>query len=115
MKKLFLSVSATLLCLLALSQEDNLGNYAELTFTPRLDLNPTYSDQKLGFNHGNTSIYTLFEGSASEHFSWTLANHWFSIMPGRTKIWVTLMQRTGWTSARPILLSATGALPSVRM
>lgn len=78
MKKLFLSISATLLCLLALSQEDNLGNYAELTFTPRLDLNPTYSDQKLGFNHGNTSIYTLFEGSASEHFSWTLANHWFS-------------------------------------
>ena len=80
MKKTLLSTAALLLCLLAHSQEAELGNsYAELTIIPRLDLNPTYSDgDGFEFNHGNSSIYTLFEGSASEHFSWTVANHWIS-------------------------------------
>ena len=80
MKKLLLSVAALLPGLLAYSQEaDDLGRYAEVTLIPRLDLNPTYmtGDSGLGFNHGNSSIYSLFEGSLSEHFSWTIANHWF--------------------------------------
>lgn len=77
MKKTLLSIAATLLSFLAFSQEAELGNYAELTFTPRLDLNPTYvSGDGWGFNHGNSSIYSLFEGSASEHFSWTVQNTW---------------------------------------
>ena len=78
MKKLLLSIAALLPGLLAFSQEaDDLGRYAEVTLIPRLDLNPTYAgDSGLGFNHGNSSIYTLFEGSLSEHFSWTIANHW---------------------------------------
>ena len=79
MKKLLLSVAALLPGLLAYSQEaDDLGKYAEVTLIPRLDINPTLStgDSGLGFNHGNSSIYTLFEGSLSEHFSWTIANHW---------------------------------------
>lgn len=70
-----------LLCFLAHSQEaENLGSYAEVSIIPRLDLNPYYSseDSKLGFTHGNSSVYTLFEGSVGEHFSWTLANHWIS-------------------------------------
>lgn len=70
-----------LLCFLAHSQEaENLGSYAEVSIIPRLDLNPYYSseDSKLGFTHGNSSIYTLFEGSVGEHFSWTVANHWLS-------------------------------------
>ena len=80
MKKLLLSIAALLPGLLAYSQEaDDLGRYAEVTLIPRLDLNPTYTagDSGLGFNHGNSSVYTLFEGSLSEHFSWTIANHWF--------------------------------------
>ncbi len=79
MKKLLLLSAALLPALLAHSQEaDHLGRYAEVTLIPRLDINPTYTagDSGLGFNHGNSSIYTLFEGSLSEHFSWTVANHW---------------------------------------
>lgn len=65
------------LCFLAHSQEaDDLGNYAEFTFIPRLDLNLSTQNSEFGADLGNSSIYTLFEGSAGEHFSWTVANHW---------------------------------------
>ena len=78
MKKYLLSIAALLLGLLAHSQEaDDLGNYAEVNIIPRLDLNPVFGNES-AFTLGNSSLYTLFEGSASEHFSWTLANHWFS-------------------------------------
>ncbi|MBQ9659939.1 MAG: hypothetical protein IJV37_01560 [Bacteroidales bacterium] len=81
MKKYLLSTAALLLGLLAYSQEaDDLGNHAEITIIPRLDLGINAvkgSPDESGFNLGNSSLYTLFEGSASEHFSWTLANHWF--------------------------------------
>lgn len=82
MKKILLSIAALLFGLLAYSQEaDTLGKHAEVTIIPRLDVAPTFvkNDSKLGFNHGNSSLYTLFEGSASEHFSWTIANHWLSL------------------------------------
>ena len=79
MKKYLLSIAALLLGLLAHSQEaDELGNYAEFSVIPRLDLNPAWYTDGFEFTLGNSSLYTLFEGSASEHFSWTLANHWFS-------------------------------------
>jgi len=80
MKKYLLSLAALMLLgLLAHSQEaDDLGNYAEVSIIPRLDLNPTWSPDGAAFNLGNSSLYTLFEGSASDHFSWTLANHWVS-------------------------------------
>ena len=81
MKKYLLSIAALLLGLLAHSQEaDDLGNYAEVSIIPRLDLNPSWNtaNSAFGFNLGNSSLYTLFEGSASEHFSWTVANHWVS-------------------------------------
>ena len=71
-----------LLCLLAHSQEaESTGSGAELTIIPNLELVPSYStpDKAFGFGLGNSSIYTLFEGSASEHFSWTVANHWLSL------------------------------------
>ncbi|MCR4824865.1 MAG: hypothetical protein K5849_05865 [Bacteroidales bacterium] len=78
MKKYLLSIAALLLGLLAHSQEaDDLGNYAEVSIIPRLDLNPVFGSES-EFTLGNSSLYTLFEGSASEHFSWTLANHWVS-------------------------------------
>ena len=81
MKKYLLSIAALLLGLLAHSQEaDDLGNYAEVSVISRLDLNPTWyrSAGETGFDLGNSSIYTQFEGRASEHFSWTVVNHWFS-------------------------------------
>ena len=78
MKKYLLSIAALLLGLLAHSQEaDDLGNYAEVNIIPRLDLNPVFGNEP-AFTLGNSSLYTLFEGSASEHFSWTLANHWYN-------------------------------------
>ena len=78
MKKYLLSIAALLLGLLAHSQEaDELGNYAELSVVARLDANPYFGNEP-EFTLGNSSIYTLFTGSASEHFSWALQNHWFS-------------------------------------
>ena len=81
MKKYLLSIAVLLLGLLAHSQEaDELGNYAEFSIIPRLDLNPGWysSPKEFGFDLGNSSLYTLFEGKASEHFSWTVANHWIA-------------------------------------
>lgn len=79
MKKYFLSIAALLLGLLAHSQEaDDLGNYAEVSVIARLDLNPFFGKDATEFTLGNSSLYTHFTGSASEHFSWTLVNHWFS-------------------------------------
>lgn len=79
MKKLLSLTAAMLLCFLAHSQEAEVtGSHAEVTIIPRLDLSPNFEDSKLGFTHGNSSIYTLFEGSVGEHFSWTLVNHWLS-------------------------------------
>ena len=80
MKKYLLSIAALLLGLLAHSQEaDDLGNnYAEVSIIPRLDLNPAWYTEGFEFTLGSSSLYTLFEGSASEHFSWTVVNHWFN-------------------------------------
>lgn len=84
MKKICLSIAALLLGLLAHSQEaDTLGRHAELTIIPRLDLGLTSSKmtnglEKAQFNLGSSSLYTLFEGSLSEHVSFTLCNHWLA-------------------------------------
>ncbi|MCR5351303.1 MAG: hypothetical protein K6E35_02255 [Bacteroidales bacterium] len=75
MKKYLLSIAALLLGLLAHSQEaDDLGNYAEVSIIPRLDVVSVFGNDP-EFNLGNSSLYTLFEGSASEHFSWTVSAH----------------------------------------
>lgn len=84
MKKLLLSFAALLLASLALSQEaDDFGSYAEVTLIPRLELNPSIpTDSDDGLSFGNSSFYTLFEGSFSEHVSWTIANHWLHVEDG---------------------------------
>lgn len=84
MKKLLLSFAALLLGLLAHSQEaKDSGSYAEVTFIPRLDVNPYLNTaSKGGINFGNSSFYTLFEGSFSEHISWSVANHWLHVDGG---------------------------------
>jgi len=71
-----------LLSFLAHSQEaESTGSYAELTVVPYFEFVPNYdfSENKAGAEFGNTSIYTAFEGAISEHVSWTLVNHWFSL------------------------------------
>ena len=80
MKKLLICFAALTVCVSGLCQEtDESANYAELTITPRLDLAPSVvtGDNSFAFSHGNSSLYTLFEGS-HKFLSWTLANHWFS-------------------------------------
>ncbi|MCQ2182512.1 MAG: hypothetical protein MJY89_03790 [Bacteroidales bacterium] len=82
MKKLLFLTAALLLSSLAYSQEaESTGSYAELTVVPYLELVPNYdfSEKKAGISFGNTSIYTAFEGAFSEHVSWTIVNHWFSL------------------------------------
>lgn len=86
MKKLLLLTAAVLQSFLAISQEaESAGSYAELTLIPHLELVPEYSlsDRSLGFNPGNSAFYTLFEGQASEHFSWTVANMWLSAVDAK--------------------------------
>ena len=90
MKKILLLTAFLLPGFSALSQEaEDPGNkYAEVTVVSRLDLDPEYSfeDSGIGFTHGNSSIYTLFEGSFSEHLSWTVVNHWISSLNGEPDI-----------------------------
>lgn len=81
MKKLLSLLAALLLGLPIFSQEaDEPGSHAEVTIIPRLDLNPSYNfdDGKLDFDLGNSSLYTVFEGSISEHVSFLLINHWIN-------------------------------------
>lgn len=78
MKKLFLSAAALLLCLSAFSQT------AELSVIGRLEGNHCESEPGIvtpGLNWGNSSLYTLFEGSFSEKFSFTLLNYWLNSTP----------------------------------
>ena len=71
---------ALMLSSLAISQEASTpGKYGRVSIIPRLEVNPWLGNgngNKSGSSFGNSSLYTLFEGSLSEHFSWTIANHW---------------------------------------
>ena len=85
MKKILLSTAVLLLCSLAHSQEaDGSDKSAEFQIIPRFDFAPyaaTGGDASSGIGFGSSSIYTLFEGSLSEHFSFTFSNHWLSTEP----------------------------------
>lgn len=76
MKKTLVTAATLLLCFLAHSQEaDDLGQVAEFSVIARgeyLNADPL----------GNSSLYTLFEGNFSEHFSYSISNHWLSSEPG---------------------------------
>ncbi|MGM9787800.1 MAG: hypothetical protein ACI3ZF_02715 [Candidatus Cryptobacteroides sp.] len=76
MKKLLVTAASMLLCFLAHSQEaDELGGgSAELTVVAR-------GEYLHGDPLGNSSLYTLLDGSFSEHFSYSIANHWLSSDP----------------------------------
>ena len=66
-----------LCCSLAIAQEaDELGgSNAELSVIARAEY--LYGDPL-----GNSSLYTLLEGSISDNLSYTLINHWLSPTPG---------------------------------
>ena len=70
---------ALMLSSLAISQEASTpGKYGRVSIIPRFEVNPWLGNgdgNKSGSSFGNYSLYTLFEGSLSEHFSWTIANH----------------------------------------
>ena len=76
MKKLLVTAASMLLCFLALSQEANElgGSSAELSVVAR-------GEYLYGDPLGNSSLYTLLDGSISEHFSYSIANHWLSSDP----------------------------------
>lgn len=76
MKKGLVTAASLLLCFLAHSQEaDELGSAAELSVVARgeyLNTDPL----------GNSSLYTLLEGSLTENLSYSISNHWLSSDPG---------------------------------
>lgn len=75
MKKTLVTAATLLLCFLAHSQEaDDLGQVAELSVVAR-------GEYLYGDPLGNSSLYTLLDGSISEHFSYSIANHWLSSDP----------------------------------
>ena len=51
-----------------------------LLVVPRLDVDPAYSfsDNSWSADLGTTAFYTYFDGNLGDHFSWSVANHWFA-------------------------------------
>lgn len=76
MKKLLVAAAISLLCFLAHSQEAEVlgGNFAEFSVIARGEY--LHTDPL-----GNSSIYTLLEGSISEKLTYSVANHWLSSDP----------------------------------
>ena len=76
MKKLTVVSTALLCSFLAYSQE------VDVRLIPRVDVNayvPADKEASFGVDFGNTSFYTLIEGSFLENFSYSISNHWLSV------------------------------------
>lgn len=76
MKKLLVVFTALSCCFLAYSQE------VDVRLIPRVDVNtyvPASNEGGWAVDFGNTSFYTLIEGSFLENFSYSVANHWISV------------------------------------
>lgn len=76
MKKLAIVAAGLSCCFLANSQE------LEVRLIPRVDVNtiiPASKDASWDVDFGNTSFYTLVEGTFAENFSYSVENHWLSI------------------------------------
>ena len=79
MKKLTVVTTALLCSFLAYSQE------VDVRLIPRIDVNcgvPAAKDGAWSVDFGNTSFYTLVEGSFLDNFSYSIANHWLSVYDG---------------------------------
>lgn len=85
MRKILALATLILCCFTTYSQEaESASNIPSLIITPRFDVNPYISvggKDKSGVDFGNTSLYTLFEGSVGENFSYSMSNHWLSTDP----------------------------------
>ena len=83
MRRILFLIAAALSATLVHAQDaENVGNSAQLSIIPRIDLNPYIGfDSQTDFSLSNSSLYTLFEGDLGEHFSFSIANHWLSSEP----------------------------------
>ena len=85
MRRIFILIAVALSATLVRAQDaENVGNSAQLSIIPRIDLNPYVgfrSEAGSDFSLSNSSLYTLFEGSFGEHFSFSIMNHWLSDEP----------------------------------
>lgn len=86
MRRIFILIAAALSATLVYAQDaENVGNSAQLSIIPRIDLNPYVgfrSDAGTDFSLSNSSLYTLLEGNFGEHFSYSIMNHWLCEEPG---------------------------------
>ena len=84
MRRILVLIAAALSASLVHAQDaENVGNSAQLSIIPRIDLNPYVgfrSDAGTEFSLSNSSLYTLFEGSFGD-FSYSVMNHWLSEEP----------------------------------
>ncbi|MBQ9138862.1 MAG: hypothetical protein IJX65_09530 [Alistipes sp.] len=85
MRKIFVLAVAALSYFCTYSQEAKASdNVPTLIISPRFEVNPyirTGSEGYTGVDFGTSSLYTLFEGSVGEHFSYSMSNHWLSTDP----------------------------------
>ena len=86
-KYLVVCAAMTLLCSLVRAQEaEDAGSGAVLSIIPRLDAGIIYGaldgdEEALIPTFGNTSLYTLFEGTFAGNWSFSMANHWYGVDP----------------------------------
>lgn len=82
MKKILALTVAVLCYFCTYSQEaEASGNVPTLIISPRFEVNPyirTGGGGYSGVDFGTSSLYTLFEGSIGENFSYSMSNHWLS-------------------------------------
>ena len=85
MKRIVVLVVALLCCFTTYSQGANrTGKIPTFIITPRSDVNhyaPIDDRFPVGLGFGNTSLYSLFEGSVGDNFSYSMSNHWLSTDP----------------------------------
>ena len=82
MRRILVLAVAALCYFCTYSQEAKTSdNVPTLIISPRFEVNPyipTGSEGVNGVDFGNSSLYTLFEGSIGENFSYSMSNHWVS-------------------------------------
>jgi len=92
MRKLFL-LTALLLSSFSVSYaqdaEEPVAPEIGLSIVPRLELKPwtaTGSERESGFSFGNSSLYTVFDATVNEHWSFLIVNHWLGNDPAYSNL-----------------------------
>lgn len=78
MRRLIVLIAAALSATLVYAQDaENVGNGAQLSIAPRIDLNPFIGfNADSEFSLSNSSLSTVLEGSIGDSFSYSVMNHW---------------------------------------